>query len=591
MDYETMLKKYQQEQKLRFVVREWKKQGGERQAKLLMLINDYDKEISPHFTLLTPEDRMRIFHDEYPETELRFHYQTSHERLEFHEVGNAQRFIDMYGKDILHVTPEGQGWFAWDGKRWKEDDDQKQVFRFAKDAADSLRKRKTNPQPLPKDAPKELKEAYLEEKKQDDAIESWMRRSLSKQGLQSTITLASKEQAVSAHYTDLNTHPYFFNAYNGTVDLRTGEIGLQKREHRMTQLSPVSYVPTHPCPHWIEFLKTIFQDDDQMIRYIQWLFGYFLIGHNANQKLFIFTGSGKNGKSTILKVARALMGPEYAKLTDFSVLSQSTEVKSARNDLASFLGKRLIIVSESNRDQVLAEGCVKRFTGEDTIVAEKKYGHPFDIPVTFNVVMMTQHLPRIIGQDTGIWRRLVVIPFEYQIPEEDRDPKYFEHTLEDELPGILAWAVEGAKMYHDVREADLMPDVCERALNAYREDTDFFGQFVQDCLIMEDGSFLPQEQLLEVAKKWGQINNCQSLVNSGIHNFKTMFETNPLTKKIATYNRRRVPSIDGTDNRRYGFDNVTLSDRGKELLLGKDAKTLNFLDQLSANFRMNSHLN
>ena len=591
MDYETMLKKYQQEQKLRFVVREWKKQGGERQAKLLMLLNDYDKEISPHFTLLTPEDRMRIFHDEYPETEQRFHYQTSHERLEFHEVGNAQRFIDLYGKDILHVTPEGQGWFAWDGKRWKEDDDQKQIFRFAKDAADSLRKLKTNPQPPPKDAPKELKEAYCEEKKQDDAIESWMKRSLSKQGLQSTISLASKEQAVSAHYTALNTHPYLLNAQNGTVDLRTGDIGLPQREHRLTQLSPVPYEPAIPCPHWIEFLQTIFQNDDQLMRYMQWLFGYFLIGHNANQKLFIFTGEGKNGKSTILKVARALMGPEYAKLTDFSILSQSTDIKAARNDLASFLGKRLIVISESNRDQVLAEGCVKRFTGEDTIVAEKKYGHPFDIPVTFKVVMMTQHLPRIIGQDTGMWRRLVVIPFGYEIPEEDRDPKFFEHNLEPELPGILTWAVEGATMYTDVKEADIMPDVCHQALNAYREDTDFFGQFVQDCLTIEAGAFLPQEQLLEVAKKWGQCNNCQSLVNSGSYNFKSMFATNPWTKHTVTHGRRRVTAMQGRENRRYGFDNVTLSDRGKELLLGKDAQTLHFLDQLGDRFRSNFHNN
>src|SRR5438093_1262064 len=213
-------------------------------------------------------------------------------------------------------------------------------------------------------------------------------------------------------------------------------------------------------------------------------------------------------------------------------MSQSTDVKSARNDLASFVGKRLVVISESNRDQVLAEGCVKRFTGEETIRAEKKYGHPFDIIVHFKVVMLNQHLPRIIGQDTGIWRRLVVIPFDYEIPEEDRDPNFFDHNLQKELPGILAWAVDGAKMYTDVKEQDLLPEASIRALNAYREDTDFFGQFVAECLKIEEGAFLAQDQLLNVAKKWGQYNNCQSLIGSGVHNFKTMFESNPATKKI-----------------------------------------------------------
>lgn len=584
MDYKTLLQKFEQEKKLRFVVGAMKKNGKERAIQLLDLLKDWDKEISPHFTLLTPEDRVRIFNEIYPEHEERFHYQKSRE---FHDTGNAQRLIELHGKDILHVTPKGHDWYVWDGKRWKEDEGSKRLIQLAKDTADSIRTLKHDIEKPPADAPQELKDAYKDE---CDEIDRWVRQSLSESRLRSMINLASAEQEVSAHYTELNTHPYLFNAFNGTVELRTGEIGLQKREHKITQLSPVAYAPAVPCPHWLQFLHTIFPGDAQMIRYIQWLFGYFLIGHNHNQKLFMFVGEGKNGKSTILKVARALMGMEYAALTDFSVMSQSTDVKSARNDLASFIGKRLIVISESNRDQVLAEGCVKRCTGEETIRAEKKYGHPFDIPVTFTVVMMTQHLPRIIGQDTGMWRRLVVIPFDYQIPEEDRDPNFFDHNLHKELPGILAWAVEGAKIYTDVQETDLMPDASIRALHAYREDTDFFGQFVAECLKMEDGEFLAQDQLLAVAKKWGQYNNCQSLISSGVHNFKTMFESNPATKKIVKHNRRWVTTDDGK-HRAYGFDNVTLSDRGSQLLLGKDHKTLAFLDRLSENFRTNAPKN
>src|SRR5206468_2483944 len=97
----------------------WRDGNVDRQAKLMMLLKDYDKELTPHFTLLTPEDRERIFHEVFPASYNGYHYQTSHERLEFHETGNAQRLIDMYGKNILHV--EGHGWYTWDDKRWKED--------------------------------------------------------------------------------------------------------------------------------------------------------------------------------------------------------------------------------------------------------------------------------------------------------------------------------------------------------------------------------------------------------------------------------------------------------------------------------------
>jgi hypothetical protein len=82
-------------------------------------------------------------------------------------------------------------------------------------------------------------------------------------------------------------------------------------------------------------------------------------------------------------------------------------------------------------------------------------------------------------------------------------------------------------MYQDVREAEIMPDACIRALNTYREDTDFFGQFVQDCLTIAEGEFLVQEQLLDIAKKWGQINNCKSMVNEPIPAQTRALSTHP----------------------------------------------------------------
>src|SRR5262245_17737625 len=46
MNGKTMLKKYQQEQQLRFVLRAWKKQGGERHIAALIgkMVRDFDRE-------------------------------------------------------------------------------------------------------------------------------------------------------------------------------------------------------------------------------------------------------------------------------------------------------------------------------------------------------------------------------------------------------------------------------------------------------------------------------------------------------------------------------------------------------------------
>jgi hypothetical protein len=117
MDYKEMLLKYEQEKKLRLTVAKFRDANADREAKLLMYLKDVDQEMTGHFTALTPEDIVRIFNEVWPSSHRGYRYHKSSVRLEFHETGNAQRLIDMYGKDILHVV--GHGWYVWDDQRFQ----------------------------------------------------------------------------------------------------------------------------------------------------------------------------------------------------------------------------------------------------------------------------------------------------------------------------------------------------------------------------------------------------------------------------------------------------------------------------------------
>jgi phage/plasmid-associated DNA primase len=68
--------------------------------------------------------------------------------------------------------------------------------------------------------------------------------------------------------------------------------------------------------------------------------------------------------------------------------------------------------------------------------------HRSDEP-EFKLFLGTNHTPLIRGTDNGIWRRVHLIPFDVQIPDEERDMRLPE-KLGAELPGILAWVVAGA---------------------------------------------------------------------------------------------------------------------------------------------------
>ena len=86
--------------------------------------------------------------------------------------------------------------------------------------------------------------------------------------------------------------------------------------------------------------------------------------------------------------------------------------------------------------QRLSESFIKEMTGGDAISARFLYAEYFEFTPEFKIIIAGNHQPVIRGDDTGIWRRLHLVPFTVTIPPEQRDPKLPE-TLRAELPGIL----------------------------------------------------------------------------------------------------------------------------------------------------------
>lgn len=450
------------------------------------------------------------------------------------DTGNAERVLDRFGWDILHVSPKGFGWYVWDMSRWKADVLDKHVMQFAKESAFHITEdiKKICPPVDDKD-----KARYDQEV---ESVLRWANKSQDRPRLSAALDLAAVEHRVSRTFMDLDTHPTLFNVKNGVVDLTTGELKEAKRELLLTQLCPTSYHPDAPCPNWLAFLEKIFLSDPAMMRYAQYIAGQFLVGHNASQVMYFFHGGGQNGKSTFLEAIHQVLGNDFSMMMDFGLLKQSENEKSVRNDLAEMLGKRLIAISESNRGDTLAEGFVKRATGETTVRAEKKYGAPFNIPLTFTMCLMTQNLPRIVGQDKGMWRRLRLLPFNYTITDDERDNKFIEHNLRKEFPGILRWMVEGSLLNQDIRENDIIPPACVDALREYKEETDHFSQFVTSCLDIVVGGFISNEELFAIAADWGQKNRAPALCSGGTSAFSQMFEHCELTQSLVKHSRKNV---------------------------------------------------
>ena len=377
---------------------------------------------------------------------------------ELSDLGNAERLIAAHGDDLRWIP--GLGWFAWDGSRWQRDE-----------SGEPLRRAKLTARAILHDA------ANCDDEALRKATAKWARASEAEPRLRAAVSLAASERRVIANPADLDTDPWAFNTFTGTIDLRTGKLRTHRREDMLTKLAPVAYDPDAQCPVWTEFLRTIFAGDEDLIDYVQRWAGYSLTGSTREQVIALCWGAGSNGKTTMQETLRRALG-DYAAHTPSSTLLERDHGDAIPNDLARLRGTRLVTASETGDGRRLDEERVKAITGSDVIAARYMRAEWFEFRPNFKVWASTNHLPRVRGTDHALWRRIRLIPFSVTIADEDQD-RDLPEKLTGETPGILAWAVRGCLDWQ--RHGLGAPEAVTNATREYRTDMDLIGRFLADC--------------------------------------------------------------------------------------------------------------
>ena len=261
----------------------------------------------------------------------------------------------------------------------------------------------------------------------------------------------------------------------------------------------------------------MFNDDAELIAFIQRAVGYSLTGSIDEQCMFILIGGGANGKSTFLRVLQQLLG-DYAGTIPMQGLMEQ-KYGSQTNDLAHLFGKRLAVASEGENGQRLAESKIKAMTGGDRISCRPLYGNLFEYVPEFKLWLGTNELPTISGNNEAIWRRIMVVDFPITIAPEQQD-KRLADRLFSELPGILEWAMQGCIEWREIGLAP--PASVLESTQAYREDNDSIGQWIETACSLEPKLRTSTKDLYDSYREWCDISSIEPL-----HNTKFAQGTNP----------------------------------------------------------------
>ena len=293
---------------------------------------------------------------------------------------------------------------------------------------------------------------------------------------------------------------FLINTQGGHVDLSTGQLFDHDPNKYMTRM--VNCSPQKGCPRWLQFLDEITDGDKELQGFLQRVIGYCLSGSVREHALFFLYGTGRNGKGVFLNTLVAMLA-DYATVAPIEALMETKNDRHS-TELATLMGKRLVIAQEVDEGVKWAEAKIKALTGGDPITARYMRQDFFTFEPQFKLVIAGNHKPAFRSIDEALRARLHLIPFTVTIPKEKRDPD-LQAVLKSEWGGILQWAIEGAAEYNRIGLKP--PKAVTQATDAYFEDQDIFNQWISDCCDVSPDYWEPPALLFTSWKDYAKDSN------------------------------------------------------------------------------------
>lgn len=420
------------------------------------------------------------------------------------ELGDAELLAKRYAGRIAYDHSE-ERWHVWAGHSWERDE-----------------RRTVDALPGTKLAALYLTAAADAAKSDDRSLASalgerarvlWRRNRIA-----NVLHLAARQDALSLSGREWDAKPWLLAVKNGVIDLQKGDLRPgQPGDYLRTQAPTAWKGIDAPAPRWERFLAEVFDNDTELIAFVQRLLGYAITGKSSEHVLPILWGKGRNGKDTLLKALAYTLGPGFADAVPDDVFIDAGRANggSAQPHVYKLRGLRLAWASESEEGARLKAGQVKMISGGGILTARPLYGAPVSWEASHTVMLITNHRPHVSADDYAMWKRIVLIPFALSFVDEpkdanerQRDPN-LDARLKAEAPGILAWLVRGCLAWQ--REGLRPPATVKTATESYRTDEDTLGQWLAECCIVGDGCTCKALSAYESYAAWCKAMNVKPM--------------------------------------------------------------------------------
>lgn len=327
------------------------------------------------------------------------------------QLAIAQRLVDRVGSLVKFFGPLDTWYEKEDSGGWKETNAAELKTTLQNLAVAALYDERE----------KEL-EYWTEQKADADFINALKKRYTSaKDRVQETAYFEGVFSAFSRQEGILRTElpqlpPHVAIDRTQTIDLRTGECTPHEPDFFFTEQLAEPYDPrARDSAEYLEIKKLMDEwmcGDADRLNFWRDMIGYGLTGETNQQKLFLLTGEGRNGKSLALRLVSEAMGSFAAPLPEDFVQRKWNDVGKHPTDTVGLIGKRFAYDSDIDTKKPIDEHTSKRLTSGEQLSTRALYARrPIKFYPTFKMILATNELPDRYEQTTGAWRRIELLPF------------------------------------------------------------------------------------------------------------------------------------------------------------------------------------
>ena len=324
----------------------------------------------------------------------------------------------------------------------------------------------------------------------------------------------------------LDSNIYLLGFENGVYDLEQSIFRDGKPDDYITLSTKHHYSKWDISDPYNKQIFTFFKQvlpNDIIRKYFLNVLCTCLSGQTKEEKLYIMTGSGSNGKTLTIDLMINALGDYYMTCPITIITRKRGQSNETSPEKVRMKGKRCGVFQEADKGEKLNVGIMKEFTGGDKILVRdlfKGSNEMIEFKPQMKYFLTCNELPDVPSGDDGTWRRLRVINFSSKFTDNPVKPNEFkiDNTLKDKIEPwggtFLSYLIHIYNTEYKLLDYLTDPEEVIASTNQYKMENDYYTEYVNTRITITNNkkNQIHSDAVYEDFKTWYRSNYANNAV-------------------------------------------------------------------------------